>query len=84
MAYQLIWVANTCIAEGGSNRIVNIMAIDRDKQSALILHTAVRFETDALQPEVHKEKQQIYIPTNLINRLLRDGTYKYQKTLKYI
>ena len=53
-----------CIAEGGSSRRIDIIAIDRNKNAAFILDPTVRYETSPDQPgEVHEEKCKIYEPT---------------------
>ncbi|KAJ4444040.1 hypothetical protein ANN_05829 [Periplaneta americana] len=53
-----------CIADGGSNRRIDIIAINRNKQTAEIIDPTIRFEISATQPsEVNKEKKKIYEPT---------------------
>lgn len=54
----------SCIADGGSSRRIDIIAIDRNKNTAIILDPTVRCESGAEQPnEVHLEKCKIYEPT---------------------
>ncbi|KAJ4434411.1 hypothetical protein ANN_22972 [Periplaneta americana] len=53
-----------CIADGGSNRKIDIIAINRNKQTAEIIDPTIRFEISATQPsEVNEEKKKIYEPT---------------------
>ena len=53
-----------CIAEQGSSRRVDIIAIDREKDTAIIIDPTVRFETGENQPlEVNEEKKGIYEAT---------------------
>ncbi|KAJ4444418.1 hypothetical protein ANN_06210 [Periplaneta americana] len=53
-----------CIADGGSNRRIDIIAINRNKQTAEIIDPTIRFEISATQPsEVNEEKKKIYEPT---------------------
>ncbi|KAJ4448598.1 hypothetical protein ANN_10617 [Periplaneta americana] len=53
-----------CIAGGGSNRRIDIIAINRNKQTAEIIDPTIRFEISATQPsEVNEEKKKIYEPT---------------------
>ncbi|KAJ4436141.1 hypothetical protein ANN_18768 [Periplaneta americana] len=53
-----------CIADGGSNRRIDIIAINRNKQTAEIIDPTIRFEISATQPsEVDEEKKKIYEPT---------------------
>ncbi|KAJ4426632.1 hypothetical protein ANN_26430 [Periplaneta americana] len=53
-----------CIADGGSNRRLDIIAINRNKQTAEIIDPTIRFEISTTQPsEVNEEKKKIYEPT---------------------
>ncbi|KAJ4431205.1 hypothetical protein ANN_19802 [Periplaneta americana] len=53
-----------CLADGGSNRRIDIIAINRNKQTAEIIDPTIRFEISATQPsEVNEEKKKIYEPT---------------------
>ncbi|KAJ4435363.1 hypothetical protein ANN_17977 [Periplaneta americana] len=53
-----------CIADGGSNRSIDIIAINRNKQTAEIIDPTIRFEISATQPtEVNEEKKKIYEST---------------------
>ncbi|KAJ4449887.1 hypothetical protein ANN_01293 [Periplaneta americana] len=53
-----------CIADGGSNRRIDIVAINRNKQSVEIIDPTIRFEISATQPsEVNEEEKEIYEPT---------------------
>ncbi|KAJ4448837.1 hypothetical protein ANN_00228 [Periplaneta americana] len=52
-----------CIADGGSNRRIDIIAINRNKQTAEIIDPTIRFEISATQPsEMNEEKKKIYEP----------------------
>ncbi|KAJ4438964.1 hypothetical protein ANN_14918 [Periplaneta americana] len=53
-----------CIADSGRNRRIDIIAINRNKQTAEIIDPTIRFENSATQPsEVNEEKKKIYEPT---------------------
>ncbi|KAJ4447605.1 hypothetical protein ANN_09612 [Periplaneta americana] len=53
-----------CLAKDGSSRRVDIIAIDRRNDRAIIIDPTVRFETAVEQPvAVHEEKKTIYDPT---------------------
>ncbi|KAJ4439602.1 hypothetical protein ANN_07730 [Periplaneta americana] len=53
-----------CIADGGRNRRIDIIAINRNKQTAEIIDPTIRFEISATQPsEVNEEEKKIYEPT---------------------
>ncbi|KAJ4444571.1 hypothetical protein ANN_06366 [Periplaneta americana] len=53
-----------CLAKDGSSRRVDIIAIDRGKDTAIIIDPIVRFETAVEQPiALHEEKKTIYDPT---------------------
>ncbi|KAJ4441861.1 hypothetical protein ANN_11721 [Periplaneta americana] len=53
-----------CLAKDGSFRRVDIIAIDRGNDTAIIIDPALRFETTVEQSKVvHKEKKTIYDPT---------------------
>ncbi|KAJ4446111.1 hypothetical protein ANN_12803 [Periplaneta americana] len=53
-----------CLAKDGSSRRVEIIAIDRINDKAIIIDPTVRFETAVEQPvAVHEEKKTIYDPT---------------------
>ncbi|KAJ4440121.1 hypothetical protein ANN_08258 [Periplaneta americana] len=50
-----------CIADGGSNRRIDIIAIKRNKKTAEIIYPTIIFEISATQPsEVNEEKKKIY------------------------
>ena len=50
-----------CVASNGSNRRVDIFAVDRSKKLGYISDTTVRFDTYYEQPlDVDMEKKQIY------------------------
>ncbi|KAJ4438301.1 hypothetical protein ANN_14240 [Periplaneta americana] len=52
------------IADGGSNRRIDIIAINRNKQTAEIIDNIIRFQISATQSsEVNEEKKKIYEPT---------------------
>ncbi|KAJ4429713.1 hypothetical protein ANN_21917 [Periplaneta americana] len=52
-----------CIADGGSNRRIDIIVINRNKQTAEIIDPTIRFEISTTQPsEVNEEKKKIYEP----------------------
>ncbi|KAJ4448399.1 hypothetical protein ANN_10415 [Periplaneta americana] len=53
-----------CIADGGSNCRIDIIAINKNKQTVEIIDPTIRFEISATQPsEVNEEKKKIYEPT---------------------
>ncbi|KAJ4446795.1 hypothetical protein ANN_13493 [Periplaneta americana] len=53
-----------CLAKDGSSRRVDIIAIDRGNDRAIITDPTVRFETEVEQPiAVNEEKKTIYDPT---------------------
>ncbi|KAJ4446423.1 hypothetical protein ANN_13119 [Periplaneta americana] len=53
-----------CIADGGYNRRIDIIAINRNKQTAEIIDPTIRFEISATQPsEMNEEKKKIYEST---------------------
>ncbi|KAJ4437087.1 hypothetical protein ANN_17222 [Periplaneta americana] len=53
-----------CLAKDGSSRRVDIIAINRGNDTAIIIDPTVRFETAVEQPiAVHEEKKIIYDPT---------------------
>ncbi|KAJ4434705.1 hypothetical protein ANN_23273 [Periplaneta americana] len=53
-----------CLAKDGSSRRVDIIAIDRGNDTAIIIDPTVRFETAVEQPvAAHEEKKTIYDPT---------------------
>jgi len=53
-----------CIAEGGSNKRIDILAIDRKKDIGFILDPTIRMEDGLSQPtDVDSEKRQHYEPT---------------------
>ncbi|KAJ4434416.1 hypothetical protein ANN_22977 [Periplaneta americana] len=53
-----------CIADGGSNRRIDIIAINRNKHTAEIIDPIIRLEISVTQPsEVNEEKKKIYEPT---------------------
>ncbi|KAJ4452151.1 hypothetical protein ANN_03669 [Periplaneta americana] len=55
---------SSCIADGGSNRRIYIIAINRNKHTAEIIDPTIRFEISATRPsEVNEEKMKIYEPT---------------------
>ena len=50
-----------CVSSNGSNRRVDIFAVDRSKKLGYILDPTVRFDTYYEQPlDVDMEKKQIY------------------------
>lgn len=52
-----------CIAEDGSNRRIDIIAIDEIKKEAIVVDPTVRMENSKTQPqEVDSEKKTIYEP----------------------
>ena len=52
-----------CVAEDGSFRRADIVALNRQQQRALILDPTIRFETDGQQSsQVNEEKKAIYNP----------------------
>ena len=52
-----------CVAEGGSIRRADIVALNRQQQKAMILDPTVRFEQDGQQAiKVDEEKRTIYSP----------------------
>ncbi|KAL1452451.1 hypothetical protein WDU94_006682 [Cyamophila willieti] len=52
------------LADDGSTRRIDIIAIDRKKERRIIVDPTVRFERDANQPQdVNEEKRNIYLPT---------------------
>ncbi|KAJ4427222.1 hypothetical protein ANN_24839 [Periplaneta americana] len=64
-----------CIADGGSNRRIDIIAINRNKQTAEIIDPTIRFEISATQPsEVNEEKKKIYEPSYQRNTTLKKIT----------
>ena len=53
-----------CVAENESHRRIDIIAIDRKRNTAEIIDPTVRFETSSCQPvDVDSEKKNIYEPT---------------------
>ncbi|KAJ4445070.1 hypothetical protein ANN_06869 [Periplaneta americana] len=53
-----------CLAKDGSSRRVDIIAIDRGNDTAIIIDPTVHFETAVEEPiVVHEEKKTIYDPT---------------------
>lgn len=52
------------IAEGGSTRRIDIIAIDRQNKKGFIIDPTIRFESRESQPQdVNEEKRNIYLPT---------------------
>ncbi|KAJ4428798.1 hypothetical protein ANN_25791 [Periplaneta americana] len=52
-----------CLSTEGSTRRADIIIIDRDKKTGLILDPTVRFEINENQPkQVHEDKRAIYLP----------------------
>ena len=59
------WKSNEayCLADHGSTRRVDILAIDKQEKKAVILDPTVRFEQDIQQVMVlDEEKRVIYLP----------------------
>ena len=53
-----------CVAENGSTRRIDIIAIDKVKRIGYIIDPTVRFETSIDQPsQIDQEKKNIYEPT---------------------
>ena len=56
-----VYVEVHCVASNGSNRRVDIFAVDRSKKLGYISDPTVRFDTyDELPLDVDMEKKQIY------------------------
>jgi hypothetical protein len=54
----------SCVADGGSTRRIDIIAIANSSRHAYILDPTVRFERSSSQPlDVNKEKKAVYEPT---------------------
>ncbi|KAJ4441534.1 hypothetical protein ANN_11390 [Periplaneta americana] len=69
-----------CIADGGRNRRIDIIAINSNKQTAEIIDPTIRFEISATEPsEVNEEKKKIYEPTiqyHQRNTKLKNHSYR--------